>query len=125
MQAAYRERHRGHALVRASRADLSPLEHLTMSMVPYRTSGMTSPSRCFCPPSADKRCRPDDELVDSKGRALCCPHDDERMAAFYGESVAEYRARPSNDGRKSAMRKRLSGVIEEIAQRAAESRKYR
>lgn len=84
--------------------------------------GMSGAPRCLCPPSSAKRCGPDDELVDAKGRSLCCPHDDERMAGFYGETLETYRARSSNDGRKAAMRKRRAGVLEEIAQRAADTR---
>lgn len=83
---------------------------------------MTDGTLCRCPPSAAKRCGPDDEILDLRGRQLCCPHDEIGMARYYGETLTQYCGRPSNDGRKAAMRKRRAGVLEEIAQRAADTR---
>ena len=49
---------------------------------------------CFCPPHAKEMCSPADE-THYLGRRLCCPYDDEGMAAWYGESLATYLAQPS------------------------------
>jgi hypothetical protein len=75
---------------------------------------------CYCPPDAPKRCSPKDRTHDVKGRLLCCPYDNKGMAAFYRVSYQPgWEATP---GRRAAMRKRLDGTLEEIAQRAADTR---
>jgi hypothetical protein len=58
-------------------------------------------------------------IVDPKGRPLCCPYDDDGMASYYGLPASVGAGTP---GRRAAMRKRLSGTLEEIAQRAAATR---
>lgn len=79
---------------------------------------------CYCPPDVEHRCLPTDQ-THYRGRRLCCPFDDEGMAVWYRESLATYRKQPSKvlDGRKSAMRKRLWGTTDDIAQRAADTRR--
>src|SRR3712207_3488485 len=74
---------------------------------------------CYCPADAPIRCSPTDALHDARGRRLCCPYDEIRMAAFY--SVPPSRWIPTT-GRRAAMRKRRQGTLEEIAQRAADTR---
>lgn len=79
------------------------------------------PSRCDCPQSVAEPCSPNDHARDSKGRQLCCPYDERAMAAFYGIAFsAGWQASP---GRRAAMRKRRAGTLEEIAQRAAATRR--
>jgi hypothetical protein len=79
---------------------------------------------CFCPPDSEHRCSTADQ-THYRGRRLCCPYDEAAMAAWYKESLATYQAHSSKvlDGRKSAMRKRLWGTTDEIAQRAADTRR--
>lgn len=78
---------------------------------------MTHP--CFCPPDIPRPCGPGDQTHDVRGRPLCCPFDERAMAAFYGIPYPHWT--PSS-GRRAAMRKRLEGTLEAIAQRAADSR---
>lgn len=80
----------------------------------------TSGIDCHCPPDAPKRCAPTDHKRDTSGRPLCCPYDNAAMAAYYGVSKPEWVA---TAGRRAAMRKRLRGDIEDIAQRAADTRR--
>jgi len=74
-------------------------------------------TNCQCPPNASIRCSPADQTSDARGKRLCCPYDEEGMALYYGVANA------STAGRRAAMRKRLQGALEDIAQRAADTRK--
>jgi hypothetical protein len=87
----------------------------------HRSGAETDADRpCYCPRGARQRCSPDDETHDVRGRRLCCPYDEKRMAEFYEVAWSpSWRATP---GRRAAMRKRLKGELEEIAQRAADTR---
>ena len=76
--------------------------------------------RCFCPPDAKYRCSSDDKTHDVHGRELCCPYDNRAMAAFYRKPY--YASWEANPGLRAAMRKRRMGTLEEIAQKAADSR---
>ena len=75
--------------------------------------------RCFCPPDAPRGCAASDQTHDPHGRPLCCPYDERAMAAFYRVPYADWKP---GSGRRAAMRKRLQGTLEEIAQRAADTR---
>jgi hypothetical protein len=78
---------------------------------------MTHP--CSCPADLPRRCSASDQTHDARGRPLCCPYDERAMAAFYCVPYSDWT--PSS-GRRAAMRKRLEGTLEEIAQRAADTR---
>lgn len=80
---------------------------------------MSTTHPCSCPPTASKRCTSEDVAFDDEGRSLCCPYDDEAMARYFGIDVGDVRA-----GRRSSMRKRLDGELNQIAQRAADTRRY-
>ena len=75
--------------------------------------------QCFCPADLPRRCSASDQTRDQRGRALCCPYDEKGMAAFYR---IPYSGWTPSSGRRAAMRKRLEGTLEEIAQRAADTR---
>jgi|KBSMisStandDraft_5_1062788.scaffolds.fasta_scaffold2842242_2 hypothetical protein len=76
--------------------------------------------KCLCPPEAQYRCSPNDKTHDIHGRELCCPYDNQAMAAFYQKAYcATWEATP---GMRAAMRKRRMGTLEEIAQKAADNR---
>jgi hypothetical protein len=76
---------------------------------------------CYCPLDSPKRCSPKDQTHDRYGRRLCCPYDEPAMAAFYRIPLTRWT--PSS-GRRAAMRKRLEGTLEDIAQRAADTRTF-
>jgi hypothetical protein len=83
-------------------------------------------TNCMCPSSrrGRDRCQGDDQTHDPDGVPLCCPFDDRGMAAYYREPLDRW-SEPAypKSGKRSAMRKRLHGDLEEIAQRAADSRR--